>query len=115
MSTKTTQKRSGTRTTRSAAKTRRRANKSYERVFEEISRLAEAAKNGELAARANLDAFDGAERQLLENINEMLDAVINPLNVTAEYVDRISKGDIPEKITDGYKRCGGFWWGRCFR
>ncbi|MEZ5336476.1 MAG: PAS domain-containing protein [Methanolobus sp.] len=31
-----------------------------------------------------------------------LDAVIGPLNVTAEYVDRISKGDIPEKITDDY-------------
>jgi len=26
-----------------------------------------------------------------------------PFNVTAEYVDRISKGDIPEKITDEYK------------
>ncbi len=30
----------------------------------------------------------------------MLDAVIGPLNVTAGYVDRISKGDIPPKITD---------------
>jgi methyl-accepting chemotaxis protein len=31
-----------------------------------------------------------------------LDAVIGPLNVSAEYVDRISKGDIPPKITDTY-------------
>ena len=29
--------------------------------------------------------------------------MINPLNVAAEYVDRISKGDIPEKITDAYQ------------
>jgi methyl-accepting chemotaxis protein len=28
--------------------------------------------------------------------------VIGPLNVSAEYVDRISKGDIPPKITDKY-------------
>jgi len=28
--------------------------------------------------------------------------VINPLNVAANYVDRISKGDIPPKITDTY-------------
>ena len=35
-------------------------------------------------------------------MNETLDAVIGPLNVTAEYVDRISKGDIPPKITDTY-------------
>jgi len=33
----------------------------------------------------------------------MLDAFVGPINVTAEYVDRISKGDIPEKITDEYK------------
>ncbi|HEX4878311.1 MAG TPA: methyl-accepting chemotaxis protein, partial [Limnobacter sp.] len=35
-------------------------------------------------------------------VNETLDAVIGPLNVAANYVDRISKGDIPEKITDSY-------------
>ena len=35
-------------------------------------------------------------------MNETLDAVIGPLNVAAEYVDRISKGDIPPKITDSY-------------
>ena len=28
--------------------------------------------------------------------------MIGPLNVAANYVDRISKGDIPEKITDSY-------------
>ena len=28
--------------------------------------------------------------------------MIGPLNVAAEYVDRISKGDIPAKITDSY-------------
>ncbi len=39
----------------------------------------------------------------MKGVNDTLDAVINPLNVAAEYVDRISKGDIPEKITDEYK------------
>jgi methyl-accepting chemotaxis protein len=32
----------------------------------------------------------------------MLDAVITPLNVSADYVARISKGDIPPKIADTY-------------
>ena len=35
-------------------------------------------------------------------MNATLDAVIGPLNVAAEYVDRISKGEIPQKITDKY-------------
>jgi hypothetical protein len=35
-------------------------------------------------------------------VNDTLDAVIGPLNVAASYVDRISKGDLPPKITDNY-------------
>ena len=38
----------------------------------------------------------------MPGVNDTLDAVIGPLNVTAEYVDRISKGDIPPRITDNY-------------
>ena len=44
----------------------------------------------------------GAYRKIVEGVNQTLDAVIGPLNVSAEYVDRISKGDIPPKITDTY-------------
>ena len=38
----------------------------------------------------------------MRGVNAILDAVIAPLNVAAEYVDRISKGDIPPQITDTY-------------
>ena len=72
------------------------------RLSEELSRLVQAAKAGQLAERANVSLFEGADRQMAEGVNEMLDAVIRPLNVAAEYVDRISKGDVPEKITDTY-------------
>jgi PAS domain S-box-containing protein len=41
-------------------------------------------------------------RKVIEGFNLTLDNVIKPLNVSAEYVDRISKGDIPPKITDSY-------------
>jgi methyl-accepting chemotaxis protein len=43
---------------------------------------------------------------VVEGINNTLDAVIGPLNVAAAYVDKISKGEIPAKITDSYN--GGF-------
>jgi methyl-accepting chemotaxis protein len=39
---------------------------------------------------------------LIEGFNLTLDSVIKPLNVSAEYMDRISKGDIPPRITDAY-------------
>jgi methyl-accepting chemotaxis protein len=71
-------------------------------VMAEIARLSEAAKAGRLSERADLSKAEGDSRALLQGVNEMLDAVIKPLNVAAEYVDRISKGDIPQKITDNY-------------
>src|ERR1035438_10464593 len=72
------------------------------KASDEILRVSKDAKDGKLAGRVNPEGFEGRYRQLLEGVNDILDAVIKPLNVSAEYVDRISKGDIPPKITDSY-------------
>ena len=69
---------------------------------EEILKLASALQQGRLAERARADLFEGGDRKVVESLNAMLDSVIKPLNVSAEYMDRISKGDIPPKITDAY-------------
>jgi methyl-accepting chemotaxis protein len=70
---------------------------------EELLRVAFALQQGRLAERARADAFKGVDRTIMESLNGMLDSVIKPLNVSAEYVARISKGDIPAKITDTYQ------------
>jgi len=72
------------------------------RLQEEILRVASALQQGRLAERARADLFEGGDRTVVESLNGMLDSVIKPLNVSAEYMDRISKGDIPPKITDVY-------------
>ncbi len=72
------------------------------RVIDEILRLAEDARQGNLGARGRPELFAGAERKLVEGVNTMLDAVIGPLIVAADYVDKISRGSIPAKITDQY-------------
>jgi methyl-accepting chemotaxis protein len=64
--------------------------------------LTQAAVEGKLGTRADANKYQGAYRDIVQGVNGTLDAVINPLNVAAEYVDRISKGDIPPKITDSY-------------
>ena len=64
--------------------------------------LTEAAVAGRLQTRADAGKHQGDFRKIVEGINATLDAVIGPLNVAADCVDRISKGDIPEKITDEY-------------
>ncbi len=70
---------------------------------EEILRVATALQQGRLAERARAELFEGSDRAVVESLNGMLDSVIKPLNVSAEYMDRISKGDIPPKITDTYQ------------
>ena len=68
----------------------------------EASMLSKAAIEGKLATRGNAEKFQGGYREIVQGVNDTLDAVIGPLNVAAEYVDRIAKGDIPAKITDNY-------------
>ncbi|WP_051283713.1 HAMP domain-containing methyl-accepting chemotaxis protein [Desulforegula conservatrix] len=72
-------------------------------LMSETKTLVEAAVNGRLATRADTEKINFEFRGIADGFNETLDAVIGPLNVSAEYVDRIAKGDIPPKITDMYK------------
>src|ERR1039457_1370455 len=59
-------------------------------VSQEIKRLADASREGLLSERGRADQFTGAHREMVLNINEMLDAIIGPLNVSSNYVERIS-------------------------
>ena len=72
------------------------------KLIAEAEMLSKAAVAGKLATRGNAEQFQGGYKQIVTGVNQTLDAVIGPLNVAAEYVDRISKGDIPPKITDTY-------------
>ena len=83
--------------------------KAFVRVLEslrglvgEADMLSRAAVAGKLATRGNAEKFQGGYKDIVSGVNDTLDAVIGPLNVAAEYVDRIAKGDIPAKITDSY-------------
>ena len=64
--------------------------------------LAKAAVEGKLATRADATKHQGDFRKIVQGVDDTLDAVIGPLNVAANYVDQIAKGDIPAKITDNY-------------
>ncbi len=84
------------------------------RAFDEVSArlrglanetrvLTQSALDGKLATRADSSKFQGEYRQTVQGINDTLDALIHPLQVAAEYVDRISKGEIPTPIIEDYK------------
>ncbi|MCM2333879.1 MAG: MCP four helix bundle domain-containing protein, partial [Anaeromyxobacteraceae bacterium] len=71
-------------------------------LVEDASALARAGVEGRLATRADASRHAGDFRKVVEGVNQTLDAVIGPLNVAARYLDQISKGQVPERITEAY-------------
>jgi len=71
-------------------------------LHNELTRLTNASNAGQLSERGKADQFKGAYAEIVRGVNGILDAVITPLNFTAGYIDRISKGDNPPLITDTY-------------
>ncbi|MDM8549202.1 methyl-accepting chemotaxis protein [Desulfobacterales bacterium HSG2] len=71
-------------------------------VLKETDGLIQAVQEGNLSTRGDADAFSGSWQELMLGVNRLIDAFAAPVNVTSAYIDRISKGDIPEKITDEY-------------
>ncbi len=72
------------------------------KLVADAAMLSKAAVDGKLATRADASKHEGDFQRIVQGVNDTLDAVIGPLNVAAKYVDDISKGAIPQKITDNY-------------
>ncbi len=71
-------------------------------LMSETKTLITAIVEGKLTARSDADSINFEFRPIAEGINDLLEALIKPLNVAADYVDKIAKGNIPEKITENY-------------
>jgi len=73
-------------------------------LVREISTITKFISNGDLNKRIDVNNFKFSEFSVMaKGINGAFDSLINPLNLTALYVDKISKGEIPEIITAEYK------------
>ena len=72
-------------------------------LLEQTGILIKGAADGELDKRANADLFVGGWNKLVVGVNDTVSNIVNPLMVTADYVERISKGDMPPTITAEYK------------
>ncbi|WP_303871255.1 methyl-accepting chemotaxis protein [Acetobacterium wieringae] len=72
-------------------------------LITEANRLSTAAVDGRLETRGNAGNFQGGFREIVQGVNNTLNAVILPLNVAADYIQRIGNGEIPPKITDSYQ------------
>jgi len=73
------------------------------KLSSETEVLTKAALEGDLSARGNANAFCGGYKDIINGVNAVMDALIEPLKMSAGYMERISKGDIPSMISKEYK------------
>jgi len=71
-------------------------------ALREIERLTRAIQAGRLNERGHASKFQGCWRDVILGINQMIDAFMEPFQVTADSLKRIAKGDIPERLTHQY-------------
>ena len=71
-------------------------------LIDEATMLSQAAVAGNLEVRGNTDGFKGGFKEILVGFNHTLDAMVGPLNVAADCVNKIGKGIIPQKISQTY-------------
>jgi methyl-accepting chemotaxis protein len=72
-------------------------------LISDANMLAQAAVEGNLSTRAEISKHQGDYRSIIEGVNSTLDAITVPLNIAADYMDKISKGNIPEKLTGNFR------------
>lgn len=72
-------------------------------LIDELQKLNNNVIDGKLDYRARANNLDGAYKEIMGSANILVDNIVKPLNLTAEYIDRISKGDIPQRVTENYR------------
>jgi methyl-accepting chemotaxis protein len=68
-------------------------------IREEAEHLVVQLANGQLSARANSEEVNFEFRPIVEGFNKAIQDIARKVSVTMDYINRISKGDIPPKIT----------------
>ncbi len=72
-------------------------------VLTDTEKLTQAIGEGKLDTRGDASAFGGSWQDLVQSINNVIDAFVEPIHAAAVSVRRISEGDIPEPIAESYR------------
>jgi methyl-accepting chemotaxis protein len=71
-------------------------------VVEETGQLVAAAREGELHRRGEPDRFHGGYRELIEGLNQTLDAIVAPLQEATDVLERLAARDLTHHMVGDY-------------
>jgi methyl-accepting chemotaxis protein len=72
-------------------------------LIQETGILTQAALDGQLSIRGNASAFRGSYRDMVQRVNDTLDALIRPVNEAATVLKRIAAKDLTVRVVGDYK------------
>ncbi len=71
-------------------------------LTKDITRTTKFAIEGKLSERINVEKHKGEYQSIVEGINNTIENMVAPINLSADYVRMISEGKLPPKITEKY-------------
>jgi methyl-accepting chemotaxis protein len=72
-------------------------------LLDELGRLANDAREGRLTSRGRVERFRGAYAELIGGVNEMLDAVVEPVEEGNRVIERLAAGDFTLEVSGDYR------------
>ncbi len=72
-------------------------------TLSEVARLIEAANRGELEERTDASKAQGDYKKLREGINNLLDAVVDPINEAAQVLEAASNRTLSKRVKGDYQ------------
>jgi methyl-accepting chemotaxis protein len=69
----------------------------------EIGGLAKSAIEGQLSKRADSSTFDGEYKEILTGFNNIIDALLLPVNESIKILENLAHGNLNARITDEYR------------
>lgn len=72
-------------------------------VAKELGELIEASKAGELSRRGNEKAFQGDWSNMIMGVNQILDAILQPIQEAAGVLDRVATRDMTARVKGDYR------------
>jgi methyl-accepting chemotaxis protein len=76
---------------------------SLRELVSELKSLTSSAREGQLSSRGDTNKFQGGYREIVQGVNETLDAVITPVQDAAVVLERIANKDMTARVTGNYQ------------
>lgn len=80
-----------------------RVMESLRSLITEANMIAKAAVDGNLQVRGNADKFEGGYKEIIQGMNNTMEAVDRPIQQVSEVLQKMADGDLTNNITTEYK------------